>query len=97
MSTSAAAHVGCWQGEYSIRFIESGFGEDMASQCVFIHPGRGIAVSVHGDDFTAVGPKPDSARFEKTRRTHYELTVGGQLGKGPDDDKEGTVVSWVTR
>ena len=57
--------------------------QGLALPCVLHHPERGIAVSVHGDDFTAVGPKPELDRFEKTLRQHYELAVGQRLGPGP--------------
>ena len=46
-----------WQDEYSTRLVEAGFVQGIASACVFHHEQRGIAVSVHGDDFTATGPK----------------------------------------
>ena len=55
-----------WQDECSFRPIEAGFVQGMASPCVFNHPGEGMAVSVHGDNFTAVGPKSELDRFEKT-------------------------------
>ena len=37
--------------------LPSGFLQGKASSCVFVHPIRTIAVSVHGDDFAATGPK----------------------------------------
>ena len=71
--------------------------QGMASPCVFSHPVRGITVSVHGDDFTACGPKRELDWFEQTLRSHYELTVGGRLGPGCKDDKEATVLNRVIR
>ena len=68
-----------------------------ASACVFRHPTRNIAVSVHGDDFTATGPKPQLDWFEGMLRGHYELTVGGRLGPGPLDDKEARVLNRIVR
>ena len=85
-STRRAA--GGWQDEYSATLIFEGFMQGKASACVFAHPGRGISVSVHGDDFTATGPKDQLDWFEATLKSHYELTVGGRLGPGPADDKE---------
>ena len=46
-----------WQDEYSGSLVEIGFTQGSASPCVFHHESRGIVVSVHGDDFTAAGPK----------------------------------------
>ena len=61
-----------WQDEYSATLVSAGFLQGKASACVFMHPTRGIAVSVHGDDFTTAGAKPDLDWFE------------AQLGCGQD-------------
>ena len=82
-----------WQDEYSGTLVSMGFLQGKASACVFVHPQRGIAVSVHGDDFTATGPKCELDWFEQTMKGHYELTVGGRLGPGKNDDKEATVLN----
>ena len=74
-----------------------GFTQGIASACVFMHAGRHIAISVHGDDFTATGPKRQLDWFEEMMRKHYELTVGGRLGPGPEDGREATVLNRVIR
>ena len=84
-----------WQDECSGRMIEAGFIQGLASPCVFHHPTCNIACSVQGDDFTAAGPKPELDCFEAILKKTYELTVGGRLGRGPDDDKETTVLGRV--
>ena len=88
-----------WQEEYSTRLCVAGFTQGEASPCVFTHRERAIAVSVHGEDFTAAGPTNQLDWFEGVLRGHYELTVGGKLGPGPSDDKEATVfnhiISWA--
>ena len=86
-----------WQDECSTRLIEAGFTQGIASPCVFHHKVRGIAVSVHGDDFTATGPKNQLDWFEETLKKCYELTVGGRLGPGPKDDKEARVLNRIVR
>ena len=86
-----------WQDEYSATLVSSGFLQGKASACVFMHPQRHIAVSVHGDDFTATGPKDELDWFQATLESHYELTVGGRLGPGAHDDKEATVLNRVIR
>ena len=86
-----------WQDECSTRMVEAGFIQGIASPCVFHHPTRNIACSVHGDDFTAAGPKPELDWFEATLKKSYELTVGGRLGPGPLDDKETIVLGRVIR
>ena len=64
---------------------------------MFHHETRGIMVSVHGDDFTSAGPKRQLDWFEGEMRKRYELTVGGRLGPGAEDDKEATVLNRVIR
>lgn len=86
-----------WQDEYSSRLREAGFTQGAASPCVFAHSSRGITVSMHGDDFTACGPKCELDWFEETLRSHYELTVGGRLGPGKTDGREATVLNRITR
>ena len=86
-----------WQEEYSTRLCEAGFTQGVASPCVFTHRERAIAVSVHGDDLTAAGPKSQLDWFEGVLRSHYELNVGGGLGPGPSEDKETTVFNRIIR
>ena len=86
-----------WQDEYSATLVAEGFLQGKASACVFVHPVRKIAVSVHGDDFTVTGPKRQLDWFQQMMQGQYELTVGGRLGPGPSDDKEATVLNRVIR
>ena len=47
-----------WQNEYSSSLVEKlGFSQGVACPCVFVHEAKDIVCTVHGDDFTAVGPK----------------------------------------
>ena len=50
---------------------------------------------MHGDDFTAVGSKPELDWLEAILKKSNELTVGGQLG--PFDDKETIVLGRAIR
>ena len=86
-----------WTDECSTSMTDAGFIQGIASPCVFHHPTRNIVCSVHGDDFTAAGPKPELDWFEATLRKSYEFTVGGRLGPGPTDDKETIVLGRVIR
>ena len=86
-----------WQEEYSCSLREMGFVQGRASPCIFHHPAKGLVTSVHGDDFTTAGPKGALDWFEQQMRLKYELTVGGRLGPGPKDDKEGTILNRVVR
>ena len=86
-----------WQDEYSASLLAMGFTQGTASACVFSHPQLDILLSVHGDDFTAAGPKVGLDEFEKMMRARYELTCGGRLGPGDQDDKEATILNRVIR
>ena len=86
-----------WQDEYSSSLTAMGFVQGAASPCVFVHLKRNIVVSVHGDDFTAAGPKSSLDWYETEMRKKYELTVGGRLGPAATDDKEATVLNRVIR
>ena len=71
-----------WQDECSASLLAMGFTQGTASACVFSHPQLDILLSVHGDDFTAAGPKVGLDEFEKMMRARYELTCGGSWSWG---------------
>ena len=86
-----------WQQEYSQTPIDLGFRQGVASPCVFRHEARSLVTSVHGDDFTTAGAKPNLDWFEKELEARYELREGGRVGPGDEDDKEGRVLQRVVR
>ena len=93
--TRAAANG--WQQEYSGFMKEIGFTQGTASPCIFMHAKRGLACSVHGDDFTSTGTKLELDWLEQQLESRYELRKGGRLGPGVDDAKELTVLNRVLR
>ena len=93
--TQAAADG--WQQEYSSTLVEMGFTQGVASPCVFSCPARGLISSVHGDDFTTAGSKPQLDWFERELEGRYELRKGGRIGPGREDAKEGRVLNRVIR
>ena len=78
-----------------------GFEQGCASACVFRHSTRKIVLSVHGDDFTASGPKSSLDWWQKRMDAKYELTIGGRLGPGVEDAKEvrclNRIIRWTAR
>ena len=87
-----------WQEEYSSFLVETlGFRQGLASPCLFKHGERSIALSVHGDDFTACGPKWQLDWFEEAMKQHYELTVQPRMGPAAEDGKEGVVLNRIIR
>ena len=87
-----------WQEECSSSLVERlGFVQGVSCPCVFRHSKRPIVVTVHGDDFTSVGSKPDLDWFENAMRQNYELTAQPRMGPGPEDSKEGLILNRVVR
>ncbi len=87
-----------WQEEYSTFLVETlKFSQGMSSPCIFRHPSKAIVISVHGDDFTAVGPKDSLDWYEARMKEHYELTAQPRLGPGPKDAKEAVVLNRIIR
>ncbi len=54
-------------------------------------------MTVHGDDFTTVGPKEDLDWLEEQMQEHYELTIQPRMGPGPGDAKEAVILNRITR
>ena len=86
-----------WQQEYSSFMKKIGFSQGEASPCIFVHKLKGIACSVHGDDFTSTGAKVELDWLEVQLESKYELRKGGRLGPGAQDAKELTVLNRVLR
>ena len=66
-----------WQQEYAGFLVSIGFRQGEAYPCVFVHVERGLATSVHGDDFTTTGPECELDWFEDKIEAKYELKKGG--------------------
>ena len=87
-----------WQEEYSSFIVKDlGFRQGTSSACIFRHDDKQIYLSVHGDDFTAVGAKNNLDWFEEQMKGHYELTMQPRLGPGENDSKEAIVLNRVIR
>ena len=74
-----------------------GFEQEEASPCVFVHKPRNLATSVHGDDFTTVGPKGQLDWLETQLEGNYELHKCGSLGPGRDNATEMLVLNRAMR
>ena len=74
---------------------ELNFVQGVASPCLFRHSERQIVVSVHGDDFSAAGPKVDLDWYEAEMKKHYELTTQPRPGPAPNDGKEAVVLNRI--
>ena len=91
--TRAAADS--WHQQYFSFLKDIGFVQGVASPCSFVHKFKNLAASVHGDDFTTVGPKCGLDCLETFMENKCELRKGGRLGPGKDDAKEILVLNRV--
>ena len=66
----AAQH---WSVEYTRTLRVAGFEPGKASPCNFVHRTRDLALTVHGDDFTASGPIEDLVWLESVFRKRYDI------------------------
>ena len=74
-----------------------GFVRGDASACVFRHNENNLVTSVHGDDFTAAGPKKCVDWMKKAMEEKYELTETGRIGPAAEDGKELRVLNRMVR
>ena len=86
-----------WHNEYASTMTDLGFIVGNSSACAFYHPKWYLAPSVHGDDFTIVGPKSSRDLFVGKLRERYELKEATRLGPAPCDDKEGRILNRIVR
>ena len=78
-------------GEFTSNVVEDyvhGVEAGKACPTCFHHPTRNIAVVVHGDDFTALGPRTDLAWYEAGVKKHFEVGDLQRLGADKDCKKE---------
>ena len=86
-----------WQEEYSTFLIQMGFQQGSSCPNVFHNRETSIVCSVHGDDFTASGPKPSLDWMEHEVGQFYEITIGPRLGPAPEDAKEARMLNRIVR
>ena len=67
--TQAAADG--WQREYRSTMVKFGFRQGIASPCVFWQKERSLVRSVHGNDATTAGSKPDLDWLEAELESRY--------------------------
>ena len=72
-----------WTREYTSKLITWGFHKGRASPCNFLHTGRNISLTVHGDDFTATGTEVDLLWLKSRVQSVYEMKseILGPLGR----------------
>jgi len=91
-----------WADTYSRHLKEIGFMVGRGSPCNFYHPTRGIAMTVHGDDFTSTGTEADLRWLDAQLKSKYELKtkyLGPTPHKGHLQELRilNRVISWTDR
>ena len=77
--------------------VRLGFRQGIVYPNLLFHQTRGVVLSVHVDDFTASGPKPQLDWLETSVANEYDISVAPRLGPGELDAKEGRALSSVIR
>ena len=85
-----------WTTEYSNTLIESGYIQGQSNGCLFYHPGRDVAIMVHGDDFVAVGSDEGLADARASIEGKYKLKVE-TLGSGKGCTQEVRILNKIVR
>ena len=85
-----------WSQTYTAFLNQIGFTIGLGSTCNFSHQQRLLAMTVHGDDFTAAGSDQDLAWLRAQFEQKFEVKVQ-ILGPGPGQKKEVRVLNRVIR
>ena len=86
-----------WEFTYTAALLQMGFEQCRSSPCCFLHPSRGIAIVIHGDDFTSLGTDEDLDWYETELQRYFEVELRGRLGTGSKDLQEIKILNRVVR
>ena len=85
-----------WTQTYTAFLEQIGFATGLVSTCNFTHRNRLLAMTVHGDDFTASGSDLDLAWLQAQFKKRFEVKVQ-ILGPGPGQEREVRILNRVIR
>jgi hypothetical protein len=86
-----------WEGLYAQKLQGVGLVRGISCGVVFYHPGRDIALAVHGDDFTFCGVEEDLLWIRDRMREWFDVKIRGLLGPGEGGDKEIVILGRTVR
>ena len=69
-----------WEAAIKEVMLKIGFIQAKSKSCFYYHDEFQIPVEVHGDDFTAVGPKEKSQWFAESWKKFWTIDIRGTLG-----------------
>jgi hypothetical protein len=87
-----------WSNAYTKFLKDSGFEQGRGSPCNFLHPERGIRLTVHGDDFTSVGSEEDLAWLDAEFKRSFEVksqTLGPEARHSQQIRVLNRIISWT--
>ena len=86
-----------WERFYAQKMEEVGFRRGAGCPVIFYHPGRDIAMAVHGDDFVLCGLGEDLRWAAGHIQDSFEVKVRAIIGEEQGDDKEAVVLGRTVR
>ena len=86
-----------WEETYTSCLLQMGFTQGSSSPCTFFHRELGIALVVHGDDFTALGTDAALDVYEKHIASFFEVERRGRLGLEDADCNEMKILNRIVR
>ena len=70
-----------WEETCSQALLDLGFRRGLASPCCFYNNKLQVSVVIHGDDFTAIGPREGLDAYEQGLAKVVELNIKARLGE----------------
>ncbi len=83
----------CWEAEITDCLTSCGLVPGLGSAVLFMHPGRDLRVSIHGDDLATLGVEADLLWFKAKLEERYESKFGGLMGPDVHDMKDALILN----
>ena len=87
-----------WAAKFTEVLEGVGFRRGTASPCNFVHEGRRISLTVHGDDFTSTGPESELRWLEQVFARNFEIKtdyLGPSEGHAQEIRILNRVIQWT--
>ena len=69
-----------WETTFTRVLLDLGFEQGASSPCCVLHKAWRVALVVHGDDFTALGPDWGLDKYEKGMHAAFDVELRGRVG-----------------
>ena len=81
-----------WEAAIKEVMLKLNFVQARSNSCLYFHEGLQIRCEVHGDDFTAVGPKDKFQWFAAALKKFWTIDIRGILGPPRMKDVDHSIV-----